>query len=124
MRQTHGQTHTRSDRRTGRKKDRQTSFYFEKLLYLESIKCPASKLHGADLLVKWKVLDINEAGGFKYGGAEPRHTTIRGDYNVGAQHTYTIFLLIFWEYLFIASYYRHLSADIKMKNYKIKISFF
>ena len=25
--------------------------------------------------------------------------------------------------LFIASYYRHLSADIKMKNYKIKTSF-
>ena len=26
------------------------------------------------------------------------------------------------EYLFIASYYRQLSADIKMKNFKIKTS--
>ena len=28
-----------------------------------------------------------------------------------------------WDQLFIASYYRHLSVDIKIKNYKIKSSF-
>ena len=52
---------------------------------LEPVVAPAGKLHHAGLLVKGKVLDVDEAGGLEDGRAEPGDVAVRGDNHVCAQ---------------------------------------